>query len=348
MSIHLYWVHWIDACDFMILSLKLSVFFVLLSNFWIVWLVLLPPPPPHVLFINSCTYWRRVFFSPVLFVDSVKIFSVWIANDYWLMYVCVCAYVLTWNWTVYGTWWTRFLFCVLIVNWQLLVYQAKCVGKQSNINSNLYLGWEIRTRTIYLYMRSKNSCDSQFRATLYVLISHDIYRVCVRMFFFPSARTIPILQPNQKPLLVWFKRQKKLNEATANNFALWLGLSCSAIYQCRSILHYQIHPSVCIYQCVSHKIQSQKDRTAILSYNHHQSVIQCSMPHMFVCVYACKCVCEHGFLWNWRNNSTKLCGKPFSHPFRFINYVYLYLALCFPFAQLTHTAHIKQNIQQRQ
>lgn len=147
----IYYVHWIDACDFMILSLKLSVFFVLLSNFC--WLLL-----PHVLFINSCMYYGGgsclFSFSTSFYryCKNIFPFELLMTIDWCVcIYIYVCACI---DLELYGRW-TRFLFfsLVLIVNWQLLVYQAKCVGKQSNINSESIFGMR-DTHTHYLFIHA--------------------------------------------------------------------------------------------------------------------------------------------------------------------------------------------------
>lgn len=154
----------------------------------------LSPELPHVLFINACMY-CCCFCCCCCFLQSFSLilwkyfpFELLITIDWY-----VRMYILTWN----CVWALDTIPFSLTVNWQLLVYKAKCVGKQSNINSNLYLGWEIRTRTIYLYMRSKNSCDSQFRAILSMYLFLSCHTHTHRMFFFPST---------ERPLLVWFNK----------------------------------------------------------------------------------------------------------------------------------------------
>lgn len=159
------WCVWFHDFVVEVVILVVSVFSsYLLWFFHLLWLF---NPSIHVCFVVSLSL--SVSFSHLFLV---KIFSVWIANDYWLLY-----------WLgIYGCL-TRFLSS--LVNWQSVVDEAKCVGKQSNTHSNLYLGWDMHIHALFIH-----TCVVKFHAlanstTLYVLISRVLYTICFSFFSKP-------------------------------------------------------------------------------------------------------------------------------------------------------------------
>lgn len=117
----LYYVHWIDACDFMILSLELSVFFVLLSNFWLV--VVATACSIHQFMHNIVV---AIAIAVVVVIFSLYFFLsiLWKYFPFELLmtidwYICMYWLVSERTMDVVDT---IPFFVVLIVNWQLLVY----------------------------------------------------------------------------------------------------------------------------------------------------------------------------------------------------------------------------------
>lgn len=180
--------------------------------------------------------------------------------------MCVCIY---WLETVCERW-TRFLFSLPLI--------GNCLSIRPNVLENNQI-------SIQIYIWDEKYAHALFIYTCVVKI-HAIansgpFSLCT--YFSLAIRThIVCFSFLQRRGHYWFDLTKPKREATANNFALWLGHSCSAIYQCRSILPYQtIHPFVrwCV-RVLARKIQSQKDRTAILSYIHQSVGSVCAMPCM--------------------------------------------------------------------
>lgn len=179
---------------------------------------------PHVLFINSCMYVAvAVVFSPVRLVDSVKVFSVWIANDYWLicMHVCmyVCLYIrmfiLTWNRTYVGH--DSFFSLQLIGN--CLPIRPN-VLENNQISIQIYIWDERYAHALFIY-----TCVVKIHAiansgpfslcTYFSIATHTR----MWMFFFRPANN-SCSKRTKRPLLVWFKRQK-LNEKQQQIISLY-------------------------------------------------------------------------------------------------------------------------------